>query len=170
MQGQAQEVSGHCDIRSSGPTGESLQEGLLSWLKHGLGLVLTSFSDHPLITDISWHHYSVSDVSQLKLYVLRRFIFLQILNVTFWIVPHAVILTVGCSWFDVVVNVSGVIRWTIWNTVSPTHLRNVLPVKRKNESNQPVYIFDLCTLCVRPARSALPVILPGTVPTSWSFG
>ena len=62
--------------------------------------------------------------------------FLQIVSVIFWIVPHAVILTVDCSWFDVIINVSGVIRWTIWNTVGPTHLRNVLPGKQANYSIQ----------------------------------
>ncbi len=43
---------------------------------------------------------------------------MQLVNVVFWMLPHAVILSVSCSWFGVVVNVSGLIRWTMWNTVS----------------------------------------------------
>lgn len=56
---------------------------------------------------------------------------MQILNAIFWIVPHAVILTVSCSWFDVIINVSGVIRWTIWNTVSPNCLTGMLPMEHQ---------------------------------------
>ena len=73
---------------------------------------------------------------------------LQIVNVIFWIVPHAVILTVDCSWFDVIINVSGVIRWTIWNTVGPTHLRNVLPGKQANLQCSVRYIFGVYACCV----------------------
>lgn len=41
----------------------------------------------------------------------------QIVNAVFWLVPHAVVLSASCSWFNVIINVSGVIRWTIWNLV-----------------------------------------------------
>ena len=53
---------------------------------------------------------------------------MQIVNVVFWMLPHAVILSVSCSWFGVIVNVSGLIRWTMWNTVSD---RFTMPLARK---------------------------------------
>lgn len=46
---------------------------------------------------------------------------MQVLNEIFWLLPHAVVLAVACSWFDVIINVSGIIRWTIWNTVLLKH-------------------------------------------------
>ena len=79
----------------------------------------------------------------------------QILNVIFWIVPHAVILTVSCSWFDVIINVSGCVRWTIWNTVSPNCRTYMLPVAHQAECSRerlrPQLLHLLPLLCILDA-------------------
>ena len=58
---------------------------------------------------------------------------MQIVNVVFWIVPNAVVLSVSCSWFSMAVNISGAIRWTIWNTVRLRLYMNVLAMKRQDK-------------------------------------
>ena len=47
----------------------------------------------------------LSHVSQAETQVKSMVCFnVQILNVVFWIVPHGVILTDACSWFNVIIN------------------------------------------------------------------
>ena len=72
----------------------------------------------------------------------------------FWIVPHAVVLSISCSWFGVAVNVSGVIRWTIWNTVSRSHHRNVLATKYQDISEEKcLRPWPAHVMCLSPAYS-----------------
>ncbi|KAK9906876.1 hypothetical protein WJX75_009592 [Coccomyxa subellipsoidea] len=42
---------------------------------------------------------------------------LQTVNVTFWLTPHVHILITRCGWSDHIVLVSGLIQWTMWNTI-----------------------------------------------------
>ncbi|EIE24300.1 alpha/beta-hydrolase [Coccomyxa subellipsoidea C-169] len=51
----------------------------------------------------------------------RRLVILALLqttvNVTFWLTPHTHILATSCGWFDAIIDHSGVIQWTMWNTI-----------------------------------------------------
>ena len=54
---------------------------------------------------------------------------MQIVNVVFWMPPHAIIHSLSCSWFSMIVHVSGLIRWTMWNTVRDFSILLLVPVQ-----------------------------------------
>ena len=89
---------------------------------------------------------------------------MQIVNVVFWMLPHAVILSVSCSWFGVIVNVSGLIRWTMWNTVSdalsmwhqkpPEHSNTYCLKYALNEIRKPFVMCKVqCSMCADTCRA-----------------
>ncbi len=78
----------------------------------------------------------------------------QMVNVTFWLTPHVHILLTSCGWFGNLANASGVIQWTMWNTVSllrccdALNARHMQLFKREKDAQRKTACFCLITDCL----------------------
>lgn len=55
-------------------------------------------------------------------------VLLQVLQELLWLAPNAFILGNPCAWFGKFVSICGVLRWSLWNFVSPPFAQFCCPV------------------------------------------